>query len=178
MYSQGYPSQPSYVYVMWLLLTCRQTLVCRMFRKKFGHSFLRRRWAESTGVCSSGENASLQILELCHSLRPEWKQGIKWLTFEFQFNSLLAARTQLLRWLSEWDDTLLLAGSPAAMQVWGKGKRDTVRYLGEPPPTVLPPLWGWRCWPQEPVVSKQCLTPKMVKLRMTGLCHSPGQSIQ
>ena len=91
---------------------------------------------------------------------------------------LLAARTQLLRWLSEWDDTLLLAGSPAAMQVRRKGKRDTVRYLGEPPPTVLPPLWGWRCWLQEPAMSKKCLTSTMVNLRMTGLCHSPGQSVQ
>ena len=49
---------------------------------------------------------------------------------------------KMLRWLSEWDDTLLLAGSPAAMQVQRKGRRDTVRYLGEPPPTVLPLLWG------------------------------------
>ena len=38
---------------------------------------------------------------------------------------LLAARTQLLRWLSEWDNTLLLAGSPAAMQV-RKKERETL----------------------------------------------------
>ena len=34
-------------------------------------------------------------------------------------------------------------------------------------------LWGWRCWLQEPAVSGQRLTPAMVNLRMTGLCHSP-----
>ena len=52
----------------------------RMSRKKFGHSFCWRRWAESAGACSSGDNASLPILGLCHSLLPEWKHGIKWLT--------------------------------------------------------------------------------------------------
>ena len=45
------------------------------------------------------------------------------------------------------------------MQVRRKRKRDTVRYLVESPPTVLPPLWGWRCWLQEPAVSEQRLTP-------------------
>ena len=94
----------------------------RLCRKKFGHSFRWRRWAERADACSSGDNASLPILGLCHSLRPEWKHG-----FNFFFNGLLlAARTQLLRWLSEWDDTLLLAGSPAAMQVRRKGKRETL----------------------------------------------------
>ena len=29
---------------------------------------------------SSGDNASLPILGLCHSLRPEWKHAFKWLT--------------------------------------------------------------------------------------------------
>ena len=37
MDSQGYPSQPSYVYVMWLFLTCRQrVLVCSLCRKNLG----------------------------------------------------------------------------------------------------------------------------------------------
>ena len=47
------------------------------------------------------------------------------------------------------------------MQVQRKGKRDAVQYLGEPLPTVLPPL----CWLQEPAVSKQCPTPTMINLR-------------
>ena len=55
--------------------------MCTMCRKKFGHSFHWRRWAERAGACSSGDNASLSVLGLCHSLRPEWKHGIKWLTF-------------------------------------------------------------------------------------------------
>ena len=84
--------------------------------------------------------------------------------------------TELRRWLSEWDAALLLADSPATMQVHEERRRDTVRYLGEPPPTVLPLLWGWGCWLQEPAVSEQRLTPSMVNLRITGLCHSPGQS--
>ena len=36
----------------------------------------------------------------------------------------------------------LLAGSPAAIQVRRNEKRDNARYLGDPPSTVLPPLWG------------------------------------
>ena len=84
MDSQGYPSQPSYVYVMRLLLTCWQrVLVCSLCRKKFGQSFRWRRWAERTGACSSGNNASLPILGLCYALQPEWKQGIKWLSAYF-----------------------------------------------------------------------------------------------
>ena len=81
MDSQGSPSQLSYVYVMWLLLTCQQrVLVHSLSRKKIGHSFSWRRWAERAGACSSGDYASLPILGLCHSLWPEWKHRIKWLT--------------------------------------------------------------------------------------------------
>ena len=60
--------------------------------KKFGHSFCWRHWAERADACSSGNNASLPILGLCLSLRPEWKHD-----FNFLNGLLLAARTQLLR---------------------------------------------------------------------------------
>ena len=127
------------------------------------------------GIVSAGAaglNELVRVLQATILACPFWDLAI---TFGRNGNTvlnglLLAARAQLLRWLSEWDDTLLLAGSPAAMQVRRKGKRDPVRYLGEPPPTVLLPLWGWRCWLLDPAVSKQCLTPTMVNLRMTGLC--------
>ena len=80
--SHGNPSQPHCVSVSWLIFICRPEylLVCSLCRKKFGHSFCLRRWAERADACSSGGNASLPILGLCHSLRPEWKHGFKWLT--------------------------------------------------------------------------------------------------
>ena len=34
----------------------------------------------------------------------------------------------------------------------GRWRRDN-RHLGEQPPTVLPPLWGWECLLQEPAVT-------------------------
>ena len=48
--------------------------------KKFGHSFRWQPWAGGAGACSSGDNASLPILGLCHYLRLEWKHGVKWPT--------------------------------------------------------------------------------------------------
>jgi hypothetical protein len=63
---------------------------------------------------------------------------------------------------------------------WGRG-RDTTCHLGDRPPTVPPPphLWGWGCPVQEPGITGGIRpSTSVVNLRMTGQCHSSGQSVQ
>ena len=112
MDSQAYPSQPSYVHVMWLLLACQQWtefLYVDCVEKNLGIA--------SAGA--AGLKELVRVLQAAMQACPFWDFAIPWgRNGSTELNGFhLAARTQLLRWLSESDDILLLAGSPAAMQV-------------------------------------------------------------
>ena len=77
-------------------------------------------------------------------------------------------------------DALLPADSLATVHVQRGGRgRDTTRRLGDRPPTVPPTTVGLRAASPEPGLMSGTRPPaSVVSLRMTGQCHSPGQSLQ
>ena len=68
--------------------------------------------------------------------------------------------------------------SSSACPEWGRG-RDTTCHLGDRPPTVPPTSVGLRVsCPRTRYKGGIRLSTSVVNLRMTGQCHSSGQSVQ